>query len=721
MTEQPNDTSMNSEWTDQVFDSLLQEAITGRHPPDLRARIERAWRQEQAVQIPLPTSLAVAGDLVAPPVVGPLAQPARPNNSLGSSEGTSAADKASKQPQVTRRSHAWQVLLVIAASGVLIACAIQWRSVILPSGNSVAEATQNDVTTPEQSNNVALQNSKANPDTTAANSHSNGESSTSGDSEKLTLENVPFANANSNNARPTPRGDVKLAAPKLSDQEIVELIDTQFATLWQQLNVATAERMDDLRLVQLLSKTLAGQELPNTTIAELAELKSTERRERVIAQAIDSQAFARRWASEIAAQWMQGSNVPPDSPPVKRLAEFLASGLAGDVPWNKVVSQVIAGKTAAGDVLVSAVAGGGNHRLAARISGTFMDSSLACVRCHESKYPQNEVNSQDQYWSLVALLMGLDVRSTDVPIERRAIDNQLELFTADKQPSLFFDRPDGTLVAARFVLPNGQPWQSLEGASSPREALASWIGDSTEADQAMVNHVWQVALSRPLVATNAMLDGEGAAERKDLQRLLAKQFQAHGRNLRQLIGWVIRSDVFARDTIKIDQNRWLQAPESDIDKWHLAEVTFAARTSLGQQAVKGGLETSLAAAAKWNQAMSSSPRFGQSDEPSVLAQPSVDPKLKLKTPAKSDVLMPAVGYAVHRGRLTSDQRAYISRLVASEKLTWEQKVEHIVSLSPTQSASNQVKRMSNELLKTLDNPSEVLAELLWAVQNADAS
>ena len=83
--------------------------------------------------------------------------------------------------------------------------------------------------------------------------------------------------------------------------------------------------------------------------------------------------------------------------------------------------------------------------------------------------------------------------------------------------------------------------------------------------------------------------------------------------------------------------------------------------------------------------------------------------------------MPSPGYAIHRGRLSQDQQSYIAGLAASEKLTWEQKVEHIVTLSPTLAASGKVKRLSEELLKSLGDPQAVLTELMWAVQNAEAS
>ena len=122
--------------------------------------------------------------------------------------------------------------------------------------------------------------------------------------------------------------------------------------------------------------------MPSPIAADLAELKSGERREQaigqVIAQAIDSQAFARRWANEIVVDWLRGGNLPLNSPMVKRLEQLVASGIASDKPWNEVVSEVVSD-----DALAAAFAGGGNHRMASHLSGAFMDSSLGCVRCHE--------------------------------------------------------------------------------------------------------------------------------------------------------------------------------------------------------------------------------------------------------------------------------------------------------------------------------------------------
>ncbi len=127
-----------------------------------------------------------------------------------------------------------------------------------------------------------------------------------------------------------------------------------------------------------------------------------------------------------------------------------------------------------------------------------------------------------------------------------------------------------------------------------------------------------------------------------------------------------------------------------------------------------GIEKSLASIIKWNQPSESGS--------TILAQPSLDLRAKSKQLVQDDkVSMPAVGYVVHRGQLSETQQAYLKQLADSEKLTWEQKLEHVVALAPGQSLSAGVKRLSDELLKSLNDPNAVLVELLWAVQAGSAS
>ncbi len=656
---------MKSEWSEKVFDAFVQEVVTGQHPPDLTARITDAWQRQRVGDLPSPPIANASSNLVVPPIA------------MVNSSSPSMAEQRS--PKLHGRNlFRWSTVLFVAASILLVIAGLQLRNLFISvtdANNSLANSTDKQVSPVVPSETDRKETIATRPPA------NNGET--------LSLDGVPFATQDLSKTEAEARRNSKPSAyTTLNDQQMVELIDTQLIELWKRMKLVPADRVSDEELAQAISRTLTGQDLPVATAAQLVQSNSVQRREKVIATAMDSNAFARRWADRFVGQWLRGGNLALDSEPVEKLERFVASGITDERPWNEVIAQVVAGNDTAGDAFAAALAGGDNHRLAGKLSSQFMDSSLACARCHASTTAGSVVQTQDEYWSLVALLVGIDVSNTSSPV-RKSVDKQLGLFANSKVPSLFFERPDGTLEAAKFVLPDGRPWQSIEGQNTPRGALAQWLGQSQQADRAAVDQVWQFVFGHPLVGSHPLMNDVGREEREDLLQLMAQQFRAHGRNLSQLVGWVIRSDAFSRSQIAIDQNRWLQAKDEDIAQWHVAEMTFAAKTSLGNSAAKSGsgLEGSLASSLKWNQSTGVDTR--------VLAQPNLNPKAKPSTPVKSDVLMPTASYIVHRGRVSAAQQEFLDRLLASEKLSWKQKVEHVVSLSPGLTTNNRVVQLTH--------------------------
>ncbi len=671
---------MKSEWSEKVFDAFVQEVVTGQHPPDLTARITDAWQRQRA------------GELQPSPVANAKSKSVAPPIATINSSSPSLAEQRSREPR-GRNLFRWSTVLFVAASILLVIAGLQLRNLFIwetDADSLLANSTDKQVSPVLPSETDRKETIATKPPAASG--------------ETLSLDGVPFATQDLSKTEAEARQNSKSNAyTTLNDQQIVELIDSQLIELWKRMKLVPANRVSDEELAQAISRTLTGQDLPGATAAQLAQLNlaqsnSVQWREKVIATAMDSHAFARRWADRFVGHWLRGGNLALDSEPVEKLERFVANGITDERPWNEVIAQVVAGNDTAGDAFAAALAGGNNHRLAANISSQFMDSSLACARCHASTNAGSVVQTQDEYWSLIALLVGIDVSSSESSGIRESVDKQPALFVDAKVPSLFFERSDGTLEAAKFVLPDGRPWQSIEGLNTPRAALAQWLGQSQQADRAAVDQVWQFVFGHPLVGAQPLMNDVGREEREDLLQLMAQQFRAHGRNLSQLVGWVIRSDAFSRSQIAIDQNRWLQAKDEDIAQWHVAEMTFAAKTSLGHSAAKSGsgLEGSLASALKWNQSTGVDTR--------VLAQPNLNPKAKPSTPVKSDVLMPTPSYIVHRGRVSAAQQEFLDRLLASEKLSWKQKVEHVVSLSPGLTTNNRVVRLADELMQQLKDP-----------------
>lgn len=676
---------MNSEWSEQIFDSLMEESVTGKHPPDLTDRIVKAWKLEQSA-----TTAPAA--LVKPPIVAkaPVAT-SLPNVSPSVSQSNSGQIRI------------WSGLFA-AAAGMLLMLGVCYFAFKNYSGDQQAHGDATTIPT-----DVLVKDDKASTNTTDIKTTPEKQTpekqrSNLNPPEQLALDAVPFGTNTADKSTANISAELNSSdLTKLSDREIVELIDTQLTGLWQRLDVVPQEFVQQDVYLQRISTVLTGQQLSATELAEFIKQDPRTQGARVIKAAVDSGAFTRHLAGQLASAWLEGGALRQDSAAATQLQHFVAKSLAEHRPWNEVVESVVGGSDEAGNGFLVAHAGAGNHRLAESIGVHFLNVSIGCARCHDANLKGESVE-QAQYWSMVAMLSGLDVALVDDSNSgtkiRTFTDKQTEIFADGKQPSLFFERPDGTLQSADFTMPDGVAWKSA--GNSPRAALAHWLADSNQAEIAIVNQIWSLMLGRSLVAPNR-LDDIGSQERDDLLKFLSKQLVAHDGDVTKLVQWIASSKTFRCKSIELDRNQWLAASDTELEKMHLAEKSFAA---FNAKSTSLSLEDALASAIKWNET--------HSKNRVLLAQPVPNPNAKATPKVASDVVMPSKSYVLHQGRLTASQKLYLESLLTSSKLSWHQKVEHVVALSPNSNSSGRIERQADELLQFLNDPSATLAEILWA-------
>ncbi|MGN6547555.1 MAG: hypothetical protein ACTHK7_21055, partial [Aureliella sp.] len=209
---------------------------------------------------------------------------------------------------------------------------------------------------------------------------------------------------------------------------------------------------------------------------------------------------------------------------------------------------------------------------------------------------------------------------------------------------------------------------------------------------------WRLVYGRPLVAQHAALDGEGWTERRELLDGLAKQFQAHGRDLSKLVGWLIASEPFRTQPLAVDRQKWLLASDDQIDRWNFAATNFAnfQPASANKQQL-ASLDSALASVVRW----SNTP----DERRATLAQPGPIPgnakgqrqAAPPQATAKKSDEAPAT-YLVRSLQPTAAQRELIRRLVAS-KLSWPEQVEHIAGLVGESGKSGKLQKTADELLE----------------------
>ncbi|MCA9193300.1 MAG: hypothetical protein KDB03_16125 [Planctomycetales bacterium] len=710
-----------------TFEYFLEEFLTEQPPPDLTERILRAWQAEASKfgdelrpEGKLPREVQITAVPIQSPTFGQEAKFAQVE--IPNSLSVSHELPSSKSGMRTRREY-FRRQLTIAASVAVVLCGL-----ILGVNNYLGSGPNAPSTAPSLNGELANELTAASP--TAANDTAEDlvlpavdPSSVHGVRvEKLSLADVPFLKENGpatslSDAQSSNSASV-IARPKnsvrLPQAEVVSLIDAQFFALWQSLGVEPTESLSEIERGKNIGLVLTGRTLSDEQVQTFfATGKSLED---FASSAVRSQLFATIWGEQIAGLWV------PSRQPHDLVRGVLVQQILSRSPWNDVVLDLLGGpiggdRPSAASEFIGLHVGSENHTFARHVGSHFLNTALGCVRCHD--YPENMVSpadswarSQGSYWSVLLLLKGLSASSQGGG-SRLAIDAQPKIFANDRIPQIYFPLPDERMKVAEARLPNGQTWDSKLG-ELPRQALAKYISRSAEMDEATVNLAWRMVFGRPLVPIVAEQSESGLDERRDLMRALAVQYRMHGRDLGTLVQWLVLSAPFARTGVDDLSQRTLLATKDELRKLQIRQSTFA----IGDHTVlpivgprfDSLLKNAIAINAIDDPANRSSlgqlnPEVSKSGNKKSI---SFSSEITLPTSCLLDATVPEPSHL-----------AYVDRLLASQKLSWEQRVAHVIELGDMSANSPRVQQMANELLVHKGgDPKATLLELMWVVENS---
>ncbi len=638
---------MNEGHEDRILDSFLEEMLTNQRPPDLTELIQKRLREELGPERYAQVRTGVrrqADNVRAKSVV-----PARPSWTTLTASGLTLAAGLMLSLAV------WKFWPVEADSGP------HPTALVRQPKSSDPPLAKNDPPGPSSAPIIKPQ--------------------------ELPL---PFPKDEPFVEQKPKRPPVAAPVAAMDDDEVVRWIDERFVKLWESKGLNTIAKLDNEEWLAQIANRLGG----TTPVADQAPRELAEK-------IVRTAGFAENIADRIAGYWLQGTPEGDAKHPARRqLSSFVAQQIVARKPWNEVLSAIVSSQPdAPQSVWLTSLAGNENHRLAARVGSLMLDESLACARCHDASENGRIVSmDQDDYWSLVAMFSGVSIQQTKTEgaVSRKLVDNQRQLFEGSKLPALFFNRPDGRLQAVSYRLPGGDDWRMMESVQTPRESLARWIDRSSITDEASVNLAWRLVFGRPLVAQHAALDNEGYAQRREILSRLAEQFQAHNRDMGQLVTWLVSSRPFAQGKLNIDRSRWLTASEDEIAHWGNATANFAARLpsepSEAQLAARS-FESALASIEKWSSS--------RDDRRATLAQPTPLTGNKPKTTIKSVESEPLAGYLIHSVKPTYAQGSFINRLVKS-KLSWDDQVDHIAGLVGEPAGNARLHSTAEKILKAKD-------------------
>lgn len=699
---------MNDQPSQKVFDSLLAELLSKQTPPDLSDRIVAAWKAEKLTgsQAEVAEQKAVTRPLIKAEVVaGPNTKPA---------VRSSGTTRVSRRPSPSAKpvsSAAWQALLAVSAgAGAILG---GWQLIVHLNAPPPLAKNSANVAPPslpptgpgEFAPSAELELASNNP---ARLEPGSGEQRTVGPHESLNLDNLPFESG-----RPAEATEVIASAPRrdvapLSDSEIVSKIDALLAELWEQTDVQPTSPLPADALVQRASERLTGQTL------KLVSLDNPESARGRLQSMIGSKRFASNMADRWVDLWLARSAVDTSSEQIASLKQTVATKIESKRNFHELIVDLLGGdleSSGPAETFVGALAGGSNHLLVQRLGSHFLDANLACVRCHASATPARsaaaeQLAQQSTYWSMVAMLKGVDAQGNARLGERKLTDQQARIFAPGENPLAYYDLPDGRMKAAQAVLPNGADWRSTQ-QPTPRRALAEWIADSSELDAATSNRMWQFLVGSALVPQVATANTAGMPVKQAVLDLLSEQYRASGHSLQRLASWITASMAFDRRPLELSQEGLLLASDAKLQRVKLAQAVFAIAPPNDEQLP---LDKNIALAIKLRDT---------SDAQITLAQPAAQGSAKQVPRQPASTPQPPLAFQLQADHITPEQQRFVDALMQASGLSWDERVQHVVLLNPQYRPDGRIQQLAKSLLQQHNGDAQAaLHDLLWAVEAA---
>ncbi|MCI0378234.1 MAG: DUF1553 domain-containing protein [Gemmataceae bacterium] len=230
------------------------------------------------------------------------------------------------------------------------------------------------------------------------------------------------------------------------------------------------------------------------------------------------------------------------APAMRAFYSFVRQSVADDKRWNQFARDIL---TATGSNLAN---GASNYfvlhkeitDLTESTAITFMGTSITCARCHNHPL---EKWTQDQYWGMANLFSQVAIKNGERPGE----------ITVQSLSA-------GDVLHPRRGVP--VPPAPLDGKAATDSAdrrafFVNWLTAPENAffAKAAANRVWRNFLGRGLVEAEDDLRQTNPPSNEELLDALARDFVAHGYDVKHLTRTIMNSAAYQRSSISLAGNK----------------------------------------------------------------------------------------------------------------------------------------------------------------------
>jgi hypothetical protein len=724
---------------DPIFDALAEEALGRRQPPDLSARILKAWAEAksttgssaaepsklnghalngQSAKFGLP-HLIHLGDTASP-----LAPPMQACGKLSSSVSANLA---------RRRKHSTAVAIVLAASvvGVGLMVGLLANGWGWPSPGSMRPIAAKAAPPSKMAEKIAVK--AASPARQfAGSSHVPSGPVPSGpvpsdavpnNSELRPSELVANTSALPSGTEPQNGNAPPVeTAPRTqrSEAEVVASINNELNRLWVAAAVKPTPAVSDEQWCQRVFSSLLGRAARPAEVKRCNDDVAQQGREAVLDRLLTSQRYKQEFTEHWASNWTTQLLGPRENlagPLASRseLQKYLAAALLAEKPADKIVRELL---TATGSTLPEAADynpavnflldrwDASGIQATGRVARILLGHDLQCAQCHQ--HP-TEGWSQEQFWSFNAFFRQMRVeRSSGTP---RVVNVDFPgQHRGSRDGEVFFETPTGLMKSAfpRFLDGTQTATSGMLKDVDRRAELARLVTQSHDFARTLVNDVWKQLLGYGLESTG---DNDSRGLDASLLDPLAEEFAASGYDVQALIRWIVLSEPFGRAAQITDLatkdvpeagepalfTRFYERRPSPGDATRLLLAASRIRTT------QAGASARLQAQRRW---------LVQANQTAVGGkQKNVSEKT-----ATSEILAEPAAPAGLNSPVRD--RALMTKLLASQ-MPFDKKVEHLFLAATGRLPLPRETRTAAELLKASgDDQAGVLEDVWWSLVNS---
>ena len=323
-----------------------------------------------------------------------------------------------------------------------------------------------------------------------------------------------------------------------------DFVDSEIESQLEKLGLVETAVTDDNSFLRRLRLDLTGRLPTLEELRKFQEASVSDRREQKIDQLLESKEFSDFWSLRLARLFrLRGSLEEPQAS--ESYGRWIRSSLEGRRPYHDMVREML---TATGD---SYVVGASNFTRTAKdarahaelVGSVFMGTRIQCANCHNHPFASW---TQDDYHGLAAIFSRLE-RGRFVQVKKTgAVTN---------------------LRTGETALPRIPGQRDLEDVDAALGQFTNWLleKENTHFAKATVNWLWDAMMGRGLVAGVDDFRETNPPSHARLLELLAEDFVDHGYDLRRTLGWIAKSDAYAR-------SRGKQSNAKELEAWYGAAV-----------------------------------------------------------------------------------------------------------------------------------------------------